>query len=152
MFDSEKFPDDFIPLEAEESDFLTPTRWQGLIPLSQACPQVFKLLAGDEWPFRPIGDDDGETAQHSNATIIRPRELMRNDVRTAWGRVCTKVRDTMPTNEDINVFVGSLLSNIGSTVETMKISFDHFPQGIAVAVTIEHVRRLNELSAQINHT
>ena len=55
----------------------------------------------------------------------------------------------MPTNENINVFVEHrLLSNIGPTVDTMKIFFDHFPQGNAVAFTIEHVWRLKELSNQ----
>ena len=55
----------------------------------------------------------------------------------------------MPTNENINVLVERrLLANIGPTVETMKILFDHYPQGIAVAFTIEHVWRLKELSIQ----
>ena len=59
----------------------------------------------------------------------------------------------MPPNDDINVLVERrLLANIGSAVETMKIFFDHFPQGNAVAITIKHVRWLTKLSAQINHT
>ena len=54
----------------------------------------------------------------------------------------------MPPNDDINVLVERrLLANIGPTVETVKIFCDHN----AVAITVEHLRRLTVFSAQIDH-
>ena len=133
----------------DECDYLTPTQWRRLITLAISCPLVFKLLAGDPCQFRPRDDDGGSTASEFATSNITLKKQMRFDPTTPWGKACLSARSARPSVDDLNLFVGSrLLCYDPPTTQTMRAFFEIFPKGLAVAVTLDHVRLLNTLAVQ----
>ena len=63
---------------------LTPSQWQTLIELSIQCSEIFKLHAGDEGHFTPIGDDGGHTSTRFACVDLKLKTQMRFDPNTQW--------------------------------------------------------------------
>ena len=133
----------------DEVDYLTPSQWRRLIDLHQACPRVFKLLAGDEAQFEPIGHDGGHAAAGMSCIQKRLHTQMRFNPGSRFGRLCSTVRIRKPSARDIDFLVeGQLLQNAVDqdiTMEGVRRFADRHPKGLAVAIQVETVQKINSI-------